>query len=148
MARTRGSQKRASERRDASGRGAGGEGSGGAGPGPGAAIPDILRRAVTLGLSGFFMTNDALRRAVGDAVPRDWIDFATDTSERTRAEFIERLASEIARVIEGIDLVELTQRVLDGRKIEVKAQIQLLPRERGEEASAFQFSVVRGGRPK
>jgi hypothetical protein len=92
-------------------------------------VPELVQRAVTLGLSGLFATNEAVRRALGEAVPREWIDFAVDQSEKTRAEFIERLAGEMARTIESLELVEMAERLLEGRTVEIRAQIQLLPRE-------------------
>ncbi len=97
--------------------------------GPAALVPELVQRAVTLGLSGLFATNEAVRRALGEAVPREWIDFAVDQSEKTRAEFIERLAGEMARTIESLELVEMAERLLEGRTVEIRAQIQLLPRE-------------------
>src|SRR6516164_6289645 len=72
-------------------------------------FPELLRRALTFGLSAFFTTNEAVRRALGEAVPKDWIDFAVDQSERTRAEFIERLAGEIARSLEAVDLAAILE---------------------------------------
>jgi len=92
-------------------------------------LPELLRRVITTGLSGLFTTNEVVRRAVGEAMPREWVDFAVDQSERTRAEFIERLAGELARTLESLELVEMAERLLDGRTIEIRAQIQLLPRE-------------------
>lgn len=92
-------------------------------------LPDLLRRALTAGLSSLFSTNEVVRRAVGEAMPREWVDFAVDQSERTRAEFIERLAGELARTIESLELVEMAERLFEGRSIEIRAQIQLLPRE-------------------
>jgi hypothetical protein len=84
---------------------------------------------ITTGLSGLFTTNEVVRRAVGEAMPREWVDFAVDQSERTRAEFVERLAGELARTLESLELVEMAERLLDGRTIEIRAQVQLLPRE-------------------
>ena len=36
------------------------------------AIPELMRRAIALGLTGFFTTEEAVRRALGDTVPKDW----------------------------------------------------------------------------
>lgn len=116
----------------------------GEGPGPG--MPDLLRRALTAGLSGILSTNEAVRRAVGDAMPREWVDFAVDQSERTRSEFIERLAGEIARSLESLELVEMAERFFEGRTIDVKAQIQLLPREGRVRAKNLRVDVAGGGR--
>jgi hypothetical protein len=105
---------------------------------------DVVRRALTLGLSGLFTTNEVMRRAVGDAIPRDWVDFAVDQSERTRADFIERLAGELARTIESIDLAGLAEKLLEGRVIEVNAQIQLHPKGARGGGPAFRLAVVKG----
>ncbi len=111
-------------------------------------VPELLRRALTFGLSGFFTTNEAVRRALGEAVPKDWIDFAVDQSERTRAEFIERLAGEIARTLEAVDLAAILERVLEGRTVDVRAQIQLLPREEGSAVRPLRVSILQQSDPE
>ncbi|MCZ6784232.1 MAG: hypothetical protein O7G30_13075 [Proteobacteria bacterium] len=95
----------------------------------GPALPEFLRRAMALGLTGFFSTEEALRKALGDTLPQDWVDFATQQSDRARAEFIDRLSAEFGRILEEVDLVELAERLLDGRTIEISAQIRLGDRE-------------------
>ena len=136
MARARGNSRREAAR---------GAPARGEAPAPSAnALPELLRRALAVGLSGFFTTNDAVRRAVGEAMPKDWIDFAVDQSERARAEFIERLAGELARTLETLDLAAIAERVLTGRTIDVKAQIQLLPRDPKTPADPIRISVLRG----
>lgn len=95
-------------------------------------IPDLVRRALTAGLSGFFVTEEVVRRAVGDTLPKDWSDFAVEQSERTRAEFIERLSYEIGRSIENIDLAAVFAQLLEGRTLEVNATVRLSPPEKGQ----------------
>ena len=101
------------------------------GTGPLPALPDLLRRALTVGFSGFFLTETAIRKALGDTLPKDWIDFAIDQSERTRAEFIERMAFEVARSLENVDLATVLTRLLEGRTLEVKAELRLGPKDGG-----------------
>jgi hypothetical protein len=94
-------------------------------------LPDVVRRVLSLGLSGFFLTEEAVRKALGDSLPKDWVDFAVDQSERTRKEFLERLTYEMARTLEGVDLAQLLRDLLDGRTLEIKAQVRLAsPRSR------------------
>jgi hypothetical protein len=88
-------------------------------------LPDLLRRGLTLGFTGFFMTEEALRRALGDSVPRDWLDFMVGQSEKTRAELLERLSREFGKVLTAVDPVEILRRLLDGQTIEVSAKIRL-----------------------
>lgn len=96
-------------------------------------LPELLRRGLTLGFTGFFMTEEALRRALGDSMPRDWLEFMVEQSERTRAELLDRLQREFGRVLQAVDPVEMVKRVLDGQTIEVTARIRLV-KERGGEA--------------
>lgn len=92
-----------------------------------ALFPDLFRRALAMGLSGLFTTEEAVRRAFGETVPQDWVDFATDQSERTRSEFVNRLAGEMARVLEGLDLEAILQRVIENHTFEINAQIRIVP---------------------
>ena len=89
------------------------------------AIPDLVRRALTAGFSGMFMTGEALRDALGDSVPREWADFAADQSARTRSEVIERLSAEVGRALENVDWAAVLGSLLEGRTLEVDAQIRL-----------------------
>ena len=110
------------------------------------AIPELMRRVLGLGFSGFFMTEEAFRKALGDTLPRDWADFAVDQSERTRKEFLERLSFEIGRALENVDLAAALTSLLEGRTLEVKAEIRLGEREPGGGDSRFDVSVRRGER--
>ena len=110
-------------------------------------LPDLLRRGLAIGLSGVFTTNEALRRAFGDALPREWLDFVAAQSERTRSEFIERMAGELARSLETLDLADTADRVLEGRTLEITARITLLPRSRrGAGGERVRFSLLGGGK--
>lgn len=96
-----------------------------AGSGPLSAIPELMRRAIAMGLSGFFFTEEAIRKALGDTMPKDLQDFAVDQSRRTRAEFLERLSYEIGRTLENVDVAAVLAQLLAGRTLEVNARIRL-----------------------
>jgi hypothetical protein len=98
---------------------------------PAGGIPELVRRALSAGFSGIFMTGEALRDAIGDSLPREWADFAADQSARTRSEFIERMSVEMGRAIESIDWAVVLAALLEGRKIEVTAQIRLGAKDGG-----------------
>ncbi len=94
-------------------------------------IPEFIRRAFAAGLSGFFLTEEAIRKTLGESVPKDWTDFAVDQSNRARAEFLERLSYELGRSIENMDLATVLTQLLEGRTLEVKAEIRLVASEDG-----------------
>ena len=104
------------------------------------AVPEMVRRVLSIGLSGFFLTEEAIRKALGDAVPRDWTDFVVSQSDRTRKEFLERLSFEIGQSIEKIDFARLVTELLEGRTLEVNAEIRLGPKG-SEEASTLRVAA-------
>jgi hypothetical protein len=89
------------------------------------AIPELMRRAIALGLTGFFTTEEAVRRALGDTVPKDWTDYIAESSDRTRSEFLDKLSREIARTLKEVDLAAVLQQVLEGQTLTVNAEIRL-----------------------
>ena len=93
------------------------------------AIPELVRRALAAGFSGFFLTEEAFRRALGDALPKDWSDFAIEQSGRARSEIIERMSFEVGRALEHIDWALVLSSMLEGRTLEVKAEIRLSPKD-------------------
>lgn len=99
-------------------------------------LPDLIRRGITLGFTGVFLTEEALRKALGDSMPRDVLEFIFEQTERTRAEFLDRLSREFGRAVSALDPVEVAKRLLEGRSIEVTARFRLVPEpERGRARS-------------
>ena len=96
----------------------------------GGLFPDLLRRGMSLGLTGFFMTEEALRRALGETAPREMIEFFVAQSEKTRAEFLDRMSREFGRALQAMDPIELAKRLLEGRTIEVSATIRFVEDDR------------------
>jgi hypothetical protein len=102
-------------------------------------VPDLIRRFAALGLSGFFTTETALRKALGDTVPQDWVDFAAGQGERTRQELMERMSSELGRMMQNVDLGDLLEQLLEGRTISINARVRLEPKSEdpaGEQESS------------
>jgi hypothetical protein len=89
------------------------------------AIPELMRRAIAMGLTGFFTTEEAVRRALGDTVPKDWTDYIAESSDRTRSEFLDRLSREIAQTLSDIDVADILQQLLEGRTLRVNAEFSL-----------------------
>jgi hypothetical protein len=102
-----------------------------------------MRRVLGLGFSGFFLTEEAFRRALGDTLPKDWTDFAVEQSDRTRQEFLERVSFEIGRALENVDLAAALASLLEGRTLELRAEIRLGEREPGASGSKLDVAIVR-----
>ncbi len=109
------------------------------------AMQEVLQRALSLGLSSLFSTQETVRKAVGEAMPPEWIDFASEQSNRARQELIERIATQIEALIQRIDVKELVESVMQGRAVEVKASIKILPpkgSKHSAEATSYEISVA------
>lgn len=95
-------------------------------------FPDLLRRGMSLGLTGFFMTEEALRRALGETAPREMIEFVIAQSEKTRADFLDRMSREFGKALSAMDPIEVAKRMLEGRTIEVSATIRFVEDEKAK----------------
>src|SRR5215475_5232199 len=138
MAHDRGNEKKRGRRPHAAGRDEEADTAGRLG-----GLPELVRRALAFGLSGFFLTEEAIRKAVGDTIPRDWTDFAVEQSERARREFLERLSYEIGQSLEKIDLAAVLRQLLDGRTLEIRTEIRLGDRHEDRKSTRLNSSHVK-----
>ncbi len=106
-------------------------------------LPDLMRRTLTLGFTGLFLTEEAMRKALGDTVPREWIDFVLEQSERTRAELVDRLSREFGRALSALDPVELLRRLFEGQTLEVSARIHFASPKESLRRSGANISMRR-----
>jgi hypothetical protein len=102
-----------------------------------ALLREAVRRTASVGFSSFFATEDALRRAFNEAVPRDWVDYARDQSADLRAEMIERMSAEFGAWLRTIDMTQIMSKLLADNDFELKIQISTAPKgaERAPELS-------------
>ncbi len=84
---------------------------------------EAIRRATALGLSGFFLTEEAVRRALTDTVPREWVDYVSRQSEDVRRDMVDRLVQEFGLWLRTLDLSEVLRNVLED--YEISAQIDI-----------------------
>ncbi len=99
-------------------------------------LPDLLRRTLTLGFTGFFMTEEAIRKALGETVPSDAIEYVLDQTERMRTDFLESVSKEFGRAMTQMDPAEIVARLLEGRTIEVSARFRILTDDDERERAA------------
>ena len=106
-------------------------------------VPELLRRAVGLGFSGFFTTEELVRKALGDTVPREWADFAAAQTDRARGELVERLALELRKTLDAVDIEQLLGNLLATHTIDVEARIRFAPREAGDSGEDVRIRLRR-----
>lgn len=101
---------------------------------------EAIRRAASLGFSSFFLTEEALRRAFNDSVPREWVDYVSRQGEGVRTELFDALAKQFGEWLREIDLVEILGEVLRGHDISVR--LDLSAERRAEEGEASRRSTL------
>lgn len=99
-------------------------------------LPDLLRRTLTLGFTGFFMTEEAIRKALGETVPKDAIEYMLDQTERMRTDFLEGVSTEFGKAMTQMDPAEIVARLLEGRTVEVSARFRILTDDDEREKAA------------
>jgi hypothetical protein len=88
-----------------------------------ALLHEAIRRTAQIGFSSFFATEDAVRRAFAEAVPRDWVDYASRQSQDLRAEMIERMSAEFGAWLRSIDMAQIVGNVLAENDFELRISI-------------------------
>ncbi len=88
-----------------------------------------LRRAASLGFSSFFLTEEALRRAFNDSVPREWIEYVARQGEDVRAELFRALSQQFQKWLSEIDVVEVLSEVARRHDISVRLEISAAPKQ-------------------
>jgi hypothetical protein len=91
-------------------------------------VPDIVRRAVLTGVGALFMTEEGIRKSVGDLkLPKDALSFLASQAERTRGEVARVVTQEVRRFLESETLRREVMKLLTGVTLEVNATLQLKP---------------------
>lgn len=92
-------------------------------------IREVVRRAASVGFSSFFTTEEALRQAFNDSVPREWVDFVARQGEDVRAQLFETLSSQFGQWLREIDVAEVLGEVL--RRQDISLRLELSSRKAG-----------------
>ena len=102
---------------------------------------EFVRRTATLGLSGFFLTEEALRRAFGDVVPKEWVKYAAKQSAEMRSEVLDRVSAEFGQWLRSLDAEELQRSVLRTllEHYDLQIQLEISARPRSGERSSLEL---------
>jgi hypothetical protein len=88
-----------------------------------ALLHEAIRRTAQVGFSSFFATEDAVRRAFSEAVPSDWVDYASRQSTELRKEMIERMSVEFGAWLRTIDMAQIMSKLLSESDFEFKISV-------------------------
>ena len=105
---------------------------------------ELVRRGAALGLSSFFLTEEAVRKAFSDRVPAEWLESWRRQSEEVRSDIVDRAGKEFGNWLRTLDLSELLGELLE--RYEFSATIEVDVRRRtdlgSDEAPSARLSIV------
>jgi hypothetical protein len=104
----------------------------------------VVRRAATIGLGGFFLTEEAIRRAFAEVVPQDWVQFFVRQNEEMRRELLDRMVREFGDWLRGVDPTSLARSMLEDFDFSLRIELSAQPRSGDRKKKATRsVSLVR-----
>ena len=89
---------------------------------------EAVKRATGLGISGLASTEEAVRRAVGDRLPTDWVQFFSDRGEGLRQELMDRLTSEFGQFLRSDEFEDKLRRLISDFDFDVSVRVSARPK--------------------
>ncbi len=102
-------------------------------------VPELLRRALFTGAGMLFLTEEGLRKTLGEFnLPRDAVNYLIKQSEKGRDELLPVIQRELARWISRVDVSGLVREIVDGLSFEVHTTITIRAdrKDRADEGNA------------
>ena len=101
---------------------------------------EAVRRAAQLGLSTFFTTEEAVRRAFSDSVPPDWLDYLNRQGTDLRSELLDRMSREFGEWLRQVDMAQIMSKLLEEHDFDLHISVSAKrsSKERAPELSLLQ----------
>ncbi len=111
-------------------------------------LPDLVKRALFLGAGMLFMTEEGVRKVLGEInLPREAVSYVIKQSDKSKKEFFAIFQRELNRFLSRVDVARLSKEVLDGISVEINAKVTL--RTKVEDNSlSVSMDQLKTSRPK
>ena len=93
-----------------------------------------------LGLSTFFTTEEAVRRAFSESVPPDWLEYLNRQGTDLRGELLDRMSREFGEWLRQVDMAQIMSKLLEEHDFDLRISVSANRRskERAPELSLLQ----------
>jgi len=104
-------------------------------------LPELVKRALFLGAGMLFMTEESVRRVLGEInLPREAVNYVIKQSEKSKTEFFSIFQRELNRFLSRVDITRLTKEIVDGISVEINAKVTL--RTKGDKGDGSEPGVI------
>lgn len=96
-------------------------------------VPDILKRTIEAGVDGISMSEERIRKMLGDQqkMPKEVVAYLLKQVDWTKREFVRILSREVREVLEDVDLGGELAKILTTLSLEAKIQVRFIENEEG-----------------
>lgn len=90
---------------------------------------DTLKKIFATGVSAAFMTEESIRKLVGDLhLPKESLNLLLQGAARSKEELMNRVSREVISIISKIDFVKEASRFVEEHKFRIVAEVEVLPK--------------------
>jgi len=87
-------------------------------------MTEVARRILLTGLGAIFMTEEGIRKAVGEMkLPKDAVGYVLDTVLKQKDELLGMVASELGKFFSKVKVHEEVQKALSGLQLHLDAKL-------------------------
>lgn len=91
---------------------------------------DTLKKILATGVSAAFMTEEGIRKLVGDLhLPKETMSVLLQGAARSKEELMNRVSREIISIISKIDFVKEASRFVEEHKFKVVAEVEVVKKD-------------------
>ena len=111
-------------------------------------LSELIRRSASFGFSGLLVTEEALRRALSDRVPGEWIEFVTRQGDELRRDMLDRVTKEFGQWLRTQEPAALVEQILERYEVSVQVELRPLDGPEGDRPAAKGPSLRVVARPR
>lgn len=90
----------------------------------GGGLPDVAKRILLTGLGAIFMTEEGIRKSLGDIkMPKEAMGYVLDTILKQKDEMLSLVGNELSKFLSKIKVHEEVQKALSGLQLHLDAKL-------------------------
>lgn len=93
-------------------------------------VSDLLKKLVSAGIGAAFMTEEHIRTYLSEIkLPKEMMNFLLQGASKSKEELMNRVGSEVIKIINRIDFVTEASRFVEEHKFKITAEIDVVKKQ-------------------
>lgn len=91
---------------------------------------DTIKKVIASGVTGAFMTEEALRNYLGDLkLPKEMLNLILQSAQKSKDEITQRVSKEMVAMIHKIDFAKEISKFTENHKFRISAEIEFIKKD-------------------